>query len=149
MMTGDSFKTEPWPVVSLYLRFYSENSDPGEHFDPGEITRRLGIEPSTQFRPGDPITEDGEGRRRRSGWMVKFAEQETLQIEEMLDGLKKQIGASGAAVPQICKDLKVQAVILCGVRRNDSDSMPALNFSPSFTGWAASLELSINVDIIL
>ncbi len=137
------------PVVSMYLRFYSENSEPGEHFDPDEVTRRLGIEPTTQFRPGDPITEDGEGRRRRSGWILEFAEQETLQIEEMLDEVKRQINVAGSAIPQICRDLKVQAVILCGVRRNGSDAMPALGFSPRFIDWAASLELSINVDVIL
>jgi len=57
MISSDSVSTmapKPLPTVSFYFRFY------GESFDPDEITRRLGIEPITHFRPGDPITEDGK-----------------------------------------------------------------------------------------
>lgn len=149
MMTESPHNPETLPVVRLYLRFYSENSDPGEHFDPDEITRRLGIEPTTQFRPGDPITKDGEGRRRRSGWMLKIVEEETLEIDEMLQEVKERLDDARALVPQICKDLQVSAVILCGVLRNDSVLMPALNFPPSFINWADTLGASINVDVVL
>ena len=149
MMVENSSKTEPLPIVRLYLRFYSENSDPGEHFDPDEITRRLGIRPTTHFRPGDPITKDGEGRRRRSGWMLKIADKESLHIDGMLQQMREKIGPVETEIPQICKDLQVQAVILCGVLRNDSALMPALNFSSDFVSWADTIEASINVDVVL
>jgi Domain of unknown function (DUF4279) len=149
MMIENPNKSEPWPIVRLYLRFYSENSDPGEHFDPDEITRRLGIEPTTQFRPGDPITKDGEGRRRRSGWMLKIADQESLHIDGMLQQMQERVGLAGAAIPRICEDLQIEAVFLCGVLRNDSALMPALIFPPSFINWADALGASINVDVVL
>ena len=60
-MSEASTNVEANPVVRLDLRFY------GETFDPDEITRQLGIEPTTAFRPDDPITPDGEGRRRGFG----------------------------------------------------------------------------------
>ena len=147
MMREEPEKAEQWPLVSLYLRFYSEESDPGEHFDPEEITRRLGIEPTTQFRLGDPITADGEGKRRRSGWILNIARQETLQIDGMLQEMRNRLSSAKDVIPQICKDLRVRAVILCGVSRNESDHMPALDFPPSFTRWVASLGASIYVDI--
>lgn len=45
---------ERLPTIRLYFCFHGE-------LDPDEITRRLGIKPTTHFRPGDPITKDARG----------------------------------------------------------------------------------------
>lgn len=131
------------PDVKLYFRFY------GESFDPDEITRRLGIEPTIHFRPGDPITEDGQGRRQTFGWMVKVGPLATLEIDELLRELRERINVSAADVRQLCQDLKLDLVIVCGVGMGVADDLPATYFPHDFVSWAAEMDAAINVDVVL
>lgn len=131
------------PRVSLYFRFY------GESFDPNEITRRLGVEPSICFRPGDPITEDGRGRRSGFGWMVKVGPRKTLKIDALLQELQERITVSAADVQQLCRDLNVELVILCGVGMDKADDLPTTYFPQDFVKWAAEMGAALNVDVIL
>jgi Domain of unknown function (DUF4279) len=132
------------PTVSFYFRFY------GDSFDPDEITRRLGIEPTTQFRPGDPITEDGKGRRRHHGWMVKIGERETLKVDDLLRELRERISVSSETIRQVCNDLNVNPVVVCGVRQHETaETTPALMFPADFVAWVAEIDASIDVDVIL
>lgn len=135
--------TEILPTVKLYLRFY------GESFDPDEITRRLGIKPTLQFRPGDPATEDGEGRRRGYGWMIKVGGQGTIEIDKLLDELRQRVTVSGTSIKQVCNELGVEAVVLCGVgQHEDAITTPTLWFPADFLGWVAEMGASLNVDVV-
>lgn len=78
----------------------------GESFDPDAITQLLGIAPTTHYRPGDPITKDGQGRRRGFGWMIKVNEVETLEINAMLRELQERVDVSSAVVRSLCDDFK-------------------------------------------
>jgi hypothetical protein len=131
------------PRVSLYFRFY------GDSFDPDEITRRLGIQPTHSFLPGDPITEDGRGRRRGYGWWIKVGPRSTLDIEDMLHELREQVGVSPEIIRQVCTDLNVDLIIVCGVGRDEADTMPTMFFTSNFLSWIVELDASLNVDVIL
>lgn len=131
------------PRVKLYFRFY------GESFDPDEVTKRLGIEPSEKFRPGDPITKDGRGKRRRSGWWIKAGPQRTLEIDDLLQELREKVAVDSAVVRQLCQDLDVSLVILCGVGMGESEDLPITYFPPEFVAWAAEMGAAINVDVVL
>lgn len=131
------------PDVKLYFRFY------GQSFDPDEITRRLGIEPTIQFSPGDPITEDGQGRRRTSGWMVKVGPSATLEIDGLLQDLRERVPVSPADVRRLCQELQLELVIVCGVGMNMADDLPVTFFPQEFVNWAAELNAAINVDVVL
>lgn len=136
--------TERLPTVRLFFRFY------GESFDPDEITRRLGIEPTYKFGPGDSVTEDGRGRRRHSGWMIEVGGQETIEIDALLQELRKSVEVSAEAVRQLCDDLGVEAVVLCGVgQHEDAITTPALSFPTDFLEWVAEMGASLDVDVIL
>lgn len=130
------------PRVGLYFRFY------GDHFDPDEITRRLGIEPTTRFRPGDPITEDGEGRRRGYGWFLKVGKYPTLDIEDLLNELRELVPVSPAVVKQLCADLNVELIIVCGVGLDGLELVPTLFFPQDFLAWVKELGASLNVDLV-
>src|SRR5213080_2108005 len=99
---------EKLPRVKLYFRFY------GESFNPDEITKRLGVEPTEKFRRGDPITKDGRGKRRKDGWWIKVGPQRTLEIDGLLQELRDTSLVDSAVVRQLCQDLNVNVVILCG-----------------------------------
>lgn len=78
-MTADAPRSGSLPSIQLSLRFQAES------FDPDEITRRLGIEPTTISMPGAPITPDGLGRGRRYGWKLAVEERETLELGTLLN----------------------------------------------------------------
>lgn len=131
-----------FPETKLYFRFY------GERFDPDEITHRLGIEPTAQRRPGDPITKDGRGKYRDYSWMVKIGPSETLDIENMLRELRESMDVSPEIVKQLCADLNLDLVIVCGVSGEEADTMPAMFFPNEFLAWVVELGAALNVDVI-
>jgi hypothetical protein len=134
---------EKLPIITLCFRFY------GESFDPDEITRRLELTPTSVFRPGDPITKDGRGKRRRFGWRLKVKEHEGLDMQDLLQEFKERISVSSSLVRQVCTDLDIQAVVFCGVRQRESEITPALEFPMDFVEWVGELGASIDVDVIL
>jgi hypothetical protein len=133
---------ENYPQVQIYFRFF------GERFDPDEITRRLGIEPTIQFRPGDSITKDGRGRRRHFGWMVKLGPRDTLDIDDMLRELRERVIVSAVTVKKLCDDLGVDLVIVCGVSGESADTMPEMLFPTDFLKWVVELGAELSIDVI-
>jgi hypothetical protein len=131
------------PIVMLCFRFY------GDSFDPEEITRQLGIEPTSQFRPGDPITKDGQGRRRHYGWRLRVGDRETLQVDDIIQEFRGRVDVPSSVVRQLCRDLNIEAAVLCGVRQGDYETTPALVFPPDFIGWVSEMGASLEVDVIL
>jgi hypothetical protein len=131
-----------YPEVALYFRFY------GASFDPDEITRRLGMEPTAQRRPGEPLTSDGRGRARDYSWMVKVGPSETLDIEDLLHELRKRVDISSDAVKKLSVDLGLDLVIVCGVLGEEADTMPAMCFPTEFLEWVVELGASLNVDVM-
>lgn len=127
------------PEVSLYFRFY------GDAFDPDEISRRLGVQPTNKFRPGDPIDEEGRARWPGYGWVIKVGPRQTLDIEEMLGELQKRANVSPQVVRQTCAELDLDLVITCAVSGEETDSMPVMFFSEEFLSWAVGLGASLNV----
>jgi hypothetical protein len=129
------------PSIQLSLRFE------GEDFDPDEITRRVGIEPTNTFRVGDPITSGGEGRRRRPGWRLAAEERAGLDLDGMLVAFQDLVQISPPVVRQLCHDLDVAAVVACSVLQRGYETAPALTFTPEFLGWTSELGASLDVDI--
>lgn len=141
-MTWLGHKDYVLPRVSLYFRFY------GASFEPDEITRRLGIEPTIQRRPGDPLTKDGRGKARDYSWMVEIGSSETLEIEDMLHELRKRVDISPDTVKKLSTDLELDLVIVCGVCGEEADTMPAMFFPTEFLAWVVELGASLNVDVM-
>lgn len=130
------------PSIQMSLRFR------GEHFDPDEISRRVGIEPTTTFIPGDPISANGAGRRRRPGWKLAV-EAETLELGDLLTQFRDRVSVPGAVVKEVCADLGVTAVVTCSVLQRGHESTPALIFTADFLGWVSGLGASLDVDMWL
>jgi hypothetical protein len=133
---------ENLPRVGLYFRFY------GDSFDPDEITQRLEIQPTNKFKSGDLITEDGRARWPGYGWIIKVGPRRTLNIEDMLRELQERADVSPETVKQLCADLNLDLVIICGVGVGDATELPTMFFPSDFLEWVAELGASINVDVI-
>jgi hypothetical protein len=132
---------EVLPSIQLSFRFQ------GEDLDPDEITRWIGIQPTTIFRVGDPIAADGAGRRRRPGWRFAIEERAALDLDGMLVALRERVSVPAAVVRQLCVDLDVAAVVVCGVLQREYESAPSLKFTPEFLDWVSELGASLDVDI--
>lgn len=129
------------PKVRLNFEFH------GETFDPEEITRRLGIEPTCSFRPGDPITKDGRGRYGVYGWKVTSGD-DTLEIDDLLLEFRQRLDVPAATVRQLCRDLNVELVIVCRVGVEDAERAPELVFPTAFLEWVAEFGVSFDVDVV-
>lgn len=134
--------SEKLPKVQLYFRFY------GDSFDPDEISRRLGLIPTTSYKPGDVITKDGKGKRLGYGWVLKVDGGRTIEIDDLLREFRQQVDVSPTLVRQVSQKLGVQPAIVCGVGAEAADVMPALVFPDDFIGWAADLGAALYVDVI-
>ena len=80
--------------------------------------------------------------------MVKIGPSETLDIEGMLRELRERVDVSPEAVKQLCADLKLDLVIVCGVSCEEADTTPAMFFPTEFLSWVVELGASLNVDVI-
>jgi len=129
-----------FPNVGLYFRFY------GDVFDPDEVTRRLKIQPTSSFRLGDPITEDGEARWPSNGWIIEVGPRSVLDIEDMLHELQAKVSTLPNDVRRVCGDLKLDLVIICGVSGEQADALPTMFFPADFLAWVAEMGASLNVD---
>jgi hypothetical protein len=134
--------TKTRPRVSFYFAFY------GDSFDPTEITRRLGIEPTKSFRTGDSIRLRSV-LRTTDGWIFEIPPRETFDIEGMLRELQQHINVPPAVVKQTCQELKLEVAIECAVLQPVLLSTPDLSFPADFLGWASDLGASIDLDFIL
>jgi len=130
-----------YPEVGLYFRFY------GDSFDPDEITRRLGIQPTNQFRLGDPINGNPRARWPSYSWIIKVGPRTTLDIKDMLGELREKADVLPAVVKQVCADLNLDLVITCGVSGEDADAVPTMFFPTELLKWVTELGASINVDV--
>jgi hypothetical protein len=128
-----------FPRVSIYFDFYGV-------FDPVEITKRLGIEPTRQFRSGEP-GPSGVGHRRRDGWIVAVGPATTFEIDDLLKQMRAAVTVSPEDIKKVSFELNIKPAVTCEVQ--SIDSMPSLCFPGEFVQWVASMGAAIDVDIML
>lgn len=135
----DFLSSSDSPKVRIFFDFYGT-------FDPDEITKRLGIEPTRQFRAGEPRIL-GSGHRRRDGWILEVGPARTYEIDDLLKQIQAAVTASPEEIRRVSAELNVEAVLTCEVQSDSS--MPSLCFADEFVQWAASIGAAIDVDIML
>jgi hypothetical protein len=132
--------TDSTPSIQLGFRYRAAD------FQPDELTKRLGVEPTSQFVAGDPITDDGRGRRRSSGWRLDL-ERETETVESMLADFRELVSIPPSVVRAASAELGLSPVVVCSVLRRESEGYPVLLFPPDFIEWVAELGATLDVDI--
>lgn len=132
---------ESLPSVSVAFRL------DGSEFDPGDVTARLGVEPTHSYRAGDSIS-GGIGRRRRDAWIIRVGPRETLEVDGMLDELRGRLSTASALVNETCAALGLVSAVYCAVEPT-SRLTPSLQFPREFVVWAADLGAFIDIDVML
>lgn len=127
------------PRISIYFDFCGV-------FDPAEITKRLGIEPTRQFRSGEP-RPSGSGHRRRDAWLIGIGPVPTFEIDDLLKQIQAAVAVSPEKIKKVSSELNIEVMVTCEVR--STNSMPSLRFSDEFVLWTASIGAAIDVDIML
>lgn len=119
----------------------------GGQFDPADVTARLGVEPTSSHRVGDPVVGN-KGRRRRDRWRITIGPRDTIQIDAMLAELLARMAPSHGKLRQVCTELGLTASLTCAVEPTSAQT-PAIVFPPAVVKWAAANDVAIDVDIML
>jgi hypothetical protein len=130
------------PVVKVSFRLR------GASFDPDEVTRRLGLEPTDAYRAGEPISRRGLGKHREDGWAIQIGPRETLEIAPMLRELRDLVGVEPEKLREVCTDLGLRAVIYIPIEPTSSQA-PSAEIPEDIIAWAAEFGASIDVDLLL
>jgi hypothetical protein len=70
------------------------------------------------------------------------------ELAPLLESLRQRITVSSDEVGQLCRDLGVDAVVVCRVAAYDPTSaLPMLTFHPEFTAWVAKIGADIDVEV--
>lgn len=81
--------------------------------------------------------------------MVKLS-RDALEIDDLLQEFWQRLEVVDAdTVKQLCRDLGVELVILCGVGMGNAETTPGMLFPNEFLKWVTELGASLNVDVIL
>jgi hypothetical protein len=119
----------------------------GAPFDPDAVTARLGVEPTSHHRTGDPILGD-QGRRRRDRWRVTIGPRDTIEIGGMLSELLVHMAPGEDKLRQVCAELGVEATLTCAVEPKSSLT-PYIFFPRDVVRWAASHDVALDIDVML
>lgn len=136
-MSADEALPEVWVSFDFF----------GATFDPDAITARLGIEPTSAHRTGDPIKED-KGRWPRDRWRITIGPKNTIEIGDMLTDLLARLAPAEGALSQVCIENRVEPMITCAVEPN-SATTPYILFPENVVKWSARHDVAIAVDVML
>lgn len=130
------------PVVKVSFRLR------GTSFDPDEVTRRLGLEPTDSYRAGEPISRRSLGKHREDGWAIQIGPRETLEIAPMLRELRDLVGVEPEKLREVSTDLGLRAVIYIPIEPTSSQA-PSAEIPEDVIAWAAEFGASIDIDLLL
>jgi hypothetical protein len=115
-------------------------------FDPDEVTRRLGLEPTRTYRAGEPIAR-GIGSQRGDGWLIQVGPCETLEIAPILRELRDRVAVAPSLVREVCADLGLTPAIYCSIELT-SRLAPSAAIPPDTIAWVAELGGAIDMDLL-
>src|SRR4029077_5266709 len=119
----------------------------GSSFDPGYVTRQLGVQPALQHRRGDPMLGT-QGRWRRDRWRVTIGPRDTIEIGAMLSELLAHMAPGKQKLQQVCAELGLEATLTCAVEPKSSLT-PNIFFPHDVIRWAASHDVALDIDVML
>ena len=115
---------------------------------PEHITQQLKMQPDESWKPGDSI-EHTQLRHENHGWVLCSGWEDApaleIQAQQVLDRLNYRIGALPLWAANNRQTLDIE--LACCIELDGP--VPSINFSSILLDKAASLGMSIDVDVIL
>jgi hypothetical protein len=111
---------------------------------PNEVTKALGVSPTTTWVAGDAI-QPGTRRRSENGWMLQSGDDHALDLEASILSLLNRLPSSSSGIFKAVGPCHVE--ITCGISARDQT--PAINLKPATLQRIADLGATLDVDIVL
>jgi hypothetical protein len=115
----------------------------GDDFDPSEVTRLVGLEPTSTRRKGNPIP-------KHTWWKVSTGktEGELVDIYEMSSALVEKLTPQTQGILRATHELKLEAIleVVLYISMNESVSTPAIGFTPEVISFLSAVGASIDID---
>lgn len=131
---------------------YSVNELQLMAFDPDDVSRLVGLQPTTAWKRGAPHPHR-PGSRRFSTWEYSLAPVRTYLSEEVVVGLLDDVEPYAAGIAEACQSLGMRAgvmvVIETTARRDNEDldvTTAAVGYSAETIGRLARLGLALEHD---
>lgn len=115
----------------------------GDDFDPDEVTRYIGFEPTTIMRKGNP-------KPKRSSWQFSTdkIEDELIDVYEMSAALVSKLKPHTDKISSIKKQLGLDAVleVVLRITADDNKLTPAIGFGTDVISFLNNVGASIDID---
>jgi hypothetical protein len=116
----------------------------GADFPPADISKRLNIQPTSQWRKGDVLKN---GRTREySGWEISTEYQESLDMGVQLNKVISLIKEKNTELKEICEKYETECKF-CIVVKIENGETPAMVLSREVIEFANSINAEIEFDV--
>ena len=116
----------------------------GIDFEPEEATRRIGIEPTSIKRKGEPKT------RKHSFWQVSSGRVigDIIDIYEISFDLVRLLEPHAAKIARVKQDLKLEAIleVVLWITTDESKPTPAIGFDLEVVSFLNAVGARIDID---
>jgi hypothetical protein len=115
----------------------------GTDFDPDEITKRLGLEPTSIRRQASP-------RPKHSSWNLSSGkiENDIIDVYEMSSVVVAKLQPYASELSALKQQLRVEAVlqVVLWFSTDETKSTPAIGFEPKVIAFLSAVGASIDID---
>ncbi len=117
----------------------------GDDFDPDDVTRLVGFEPSKTWRKGD---QRGVSRLRyeHNGWSVHSPEVESLELQDQVRTLLGVLKQHWSKIASVREELGLDAEIACSIVIEGT--APWIHFDREVLALFVEMGAEIDVDIL-
>ncbi len=118
----------------------------GKNVDPAEITKKLGVEPTTTWRMGECVPKTAV-KWKHDGWRVSTNEVETVDMPVLVRAVLKKMIPAADKIRSVCSERGLDAELNCIAYVDDQ--IPIVHFDPDIVTAVSDLGAEIDVDIML
>src|SRR5215813_10988960 len=116
----------------------------GPSFDPDNVTRRIGLEPTNTCKIGDRV-QGTQILRKHCGWVWSTPREESIDLGKQVAALLERLGPFLHRINQVREELGLEVEISCAIYIEGPT--PSVHFDRSALSLMNQLEAEIDLDI--
>jgi hypothetical protein len=124
---------------------FAEFTLTGENFDPDEVTRRLGLEPTKSWKAGDLQVPGATIRHKVAGWRLRTPREKSFDVGPHVAALVESLKPLIPRINAVQQALQLEAEFSCVVYIKDQS--PAVYFERAVLDVVEALKAEIDIDI--
>ena len=123
--------------AEVYFCLYADD------FDPAEVTRAVGIEPTSTRRPADPTPH-------QTSWELSTGrvQDDIIDVYELSSDIVGKLAPQELKIRAVIKRLGLKAIlqIVLWISMDESKSTPAIGFEPAVVRFLSAVGASVDID---